>query len=127
MLPRIATSSCSRSAGTIKSESCLPIASSALYPKMRSADLFQLITVPDSDFPMIASFALATMAAKLACSIRPVICRLRLRRTTNTTSAANNSTPSTTAVASASAGSSSCARSPTAAYMDPAAIVTFVC
>src|SRR3954470_3741172 len=44
----------------------LPQASSAVYPKTRSAPLFQVTMVPSSFWPMIASLEFSTIAAYVA-------------------------------------------------------------
>ena len=55
-------SSCWRSGGMIR-VMCCPIASSAVYPNIRSAPLFQLLITPSRLLLMIASSELSTIAA----------------------------------------------------------------
>ena len=58
--------SSSKRSGGINIVTGCPRTSSAVYPKMRSAPLFQLMTMPSRVLPMIASSEDSTMAASRA-------------------------------------------------------------
>ena len=54
----------SRCPGTAKRDAGFPIISAAVYPKMRSAPLFQLVTMPSKSLLTMASSEDSIMAAR---------------------------------------------------------------